>query len=107
MKTSKSRVAKISSREKQLVNNVLKNFLADTGYKNLEDLKMAIVSFHLCNPDNFISCPKAGPDIWLKHFVETKSEWQRFICSNGNSFVYNNQIGIVTKAEIIGGNIHE
>lgn len=56
--------------------------------KTETDLISTIIFLYLTDPRNFITCPEAGPDAWIKEEVPATEGISEFECENGNKFWY-------------------
>ena len=49
-------------------------------------LVSTVLFAYLTDSSNFITCPKAGPDAWIKEEIQNSNPIQEFTCKNGNKF---------------------
>lgn len=85
-----------------VIEETLDLYVHNSNRHTTEAMKARILVKYLSNPDNIISCPEAGPDVWLRDFHTFKADPERFECSNGNVFYWCSIMNQVIKAEING-----
>ncbi len=56
---------------------------------------------YLTEPRNFITCPEAGRDAWIKEEIQDSNPIQEFVCKNGNKFWWDWEKDKVIKVKIL------
>jgi hypothetical protein len=69
------------------VASLLEEYAERTG-KTENNLVATIIFAYLSDNKNFITCPEAGPDAWIKEEVPVMEGLSEFQCSNGARFWY-------------------